>query len=177
MSKAFTRETDNEDVLSLVPEMPSGVRNYITPTGLLALHKALRELTEMAAAVPPHDLQAQNEDAAPRLDEHPRDLEQRMHYLRTRIESAEPVDPAVHAGNDRIFFGATVTYRDASKERHTITIVGLDEIDPANGRISWLSPVAQALLNARAGEMVELEGPVGAEELTILTVRYPQSSE
>jgi len=166
MNKAFTKETDHDDELSLLPDMPVGVHNYITPAGFLALQNALRELI---ANLPP--------DGTPNAAGQTRsEIEQRLHYLQTRIESAEVVNPAVHVGNDQIFFGATVTYQDEAEELHTVTIVGLDELDPANGKISWLSPVAHALLNATEGDTVEMDGPAGLEELSIIAVDYLHAS-
>jgi transcription elongation factor GreB len=177
MSKAFTKESDTEEELSPLPEMPTGVRNYITPAGYLALQQALRALTEHSSSVSDTHPDQNEEKRAPAGSEHgARDIEQHIHYLRARIDSAEVVDPTVHAGNDQIFFGATVTYRDESGDKHVVTIVGLDELDPANGRISWLSPVARALLNASAGDRVELVGPAGLTQLKVLAVNYPQSS-
>ncbi|HEV7856093.1 MAG TPA: GreA/GreB family elongation factor [Herminiimonas sp.] len=176
MSKAFTRESDTEEELSPLPEMPTGVRNYITPAGYLALQEALRALTEQPAVA--SDLQVDQVGEKTTLtgsDHRARDIDQHVRYLRARIDSAEVVDPAVHAGNDQIFFGATVTYRDESDDKHVVTIVGLDELDLANGRISWLSPVAQALLNAHEGDTVELDGPAGLTQLKIIAVAYPQS--
>jgi transcription elongation factor GreB len=178
MSKAFTKESDSEEP-SLLPEMPIGVRNYITPAGLLSLQNALHALTEQSGALS-HDGQsneAGDETTSLSGEQNARDVDQRIQYLRTRIESAEVVDPGVHVGNDQIFFGATVRYRDASKQEHTVSIVGLDELDPANGKVSWLSPVAQALLNAYEGDTVELDGPGGLEKLCILAVHYPNSSD
>jgi len=83
------------------------------------------------------------------------------------------VDPSVHHGSDQVFFGATVTYENQAGEEHTITIVGIDELDPLNGKISWISPVARALTKAREGDSVVLKTPAGVDELTILEVSYP----
>jgi transcription elongation factor GreB len=166
MNKAFTKETDHDDELSLLPEMPTGVPNYITPAGFLALQNQLRELIAHAPADGAFNAAGQTRS----------EIEQRIHYLQSRIESAQVVNPAVHVGNEQIFFGATVTYQDEADELHTVTIVGLDELDPANGKISWLSPVAQALLNANEGDTVEMDGPAGLEELTIMAVDYLHAS-
>lgn len=177
MNKAFVKETSDDDTLPLLPEMPVGVRNYITPAGYQHLQDELQQLTDVAR---PDALQDEgNDTAAPSNERHDRPLrevDQRIHYLQARLETAEIVDPSVHAGGEQIFFGATVTYQNATGELQTVTIVGLDEIDPAHGRISWLSPVAQTLLNAYTGDVVMLESPAGDEELTILDVRYPARS-
>jgi len=89
---------------------------------------------------------------------------------------AEVVDPSVHHGSDQVFFGATVTYVNAKGEEHTVTIVGIDELDPLHGKISWVSPVARALTKAREGETVTLRTPAGDDELDIISVQYPESA-
>ncbi|MBF8178170.1 GreA/GreB family elongation factor [Herminiimonas contaminans] len=175
MNKAFVKETNDDDAVSPMPEMPVGVRNYITPDGYHALQTELQHLLDVAR---PAALQADAESAdmesAPEASL--REIDTRIHYLQTRLETAEIVDASVHADGDQIFFGATVEYDNAAGERHRVTIVGLDELDPAQGRISWLSPLAQSLLGAHEGDAVSLETPAGDEELQVLTVRYPRSS-
>ena len=179
MNKAFTKETSEDEGLSLQPEMPFGVRNYITPAGYQHLQVELLQLLDVAR---PRALQGDSADDLGTADlqasgdQHQlllREIDQRIHYLQTRLETAEVVDPGVHAGGEQIFFGATVTYQNEAGERQTVTIVGLDEIDPAQGRISWLSPVADTLLGASEGDTVLLESPAGDENLEILAVRYP----
>ncbi len=102
-----------------------------------------------------------------------REIDRCIRFLTKRLDIAEVVDPSVHHGNDQIFFGATVVYDNNAGERHTVTIVGIDELDPLNGKISWISPVARALTKAREGESVVLKTPAGVEELDIINVRYP----
>ncbi len=173
MNKAFVRESDDEP-LSTLPEMPSGVRNYITPIGYRHMQTELQHLLEsLRIATAIEDGERATDLLASSSEMQVREIEQRIHYLQTRLETAEIVYPSVHAGEQQIFFGATVTYRHEHGEQHTVTIVGLDELDPANGKISWLSPVAQALLKAVEGDSVILEGPSGDEELHVLTVLYP----
>jgi transcription elongation factor GreB len=175
MNKAFTKEESEDEGLSLQPDMPYGVRNYITPAGYQHLQNELLQLLDVAR---PRALQADTADnpdaesAGSQPQPTLREIEQRIHYLQTRLETAEVVDPAIHAGEEQIFFGAIVTYQNESAEQQTVTIVGLDEIDPAHGRISWLSPVARALLGACEGDTVLLESPAGDENLEILAVRY-----
>ena len=171
MSKAFVKESGDEP-LTILPEMPTGVRNYITPAGYQHLQIELQHLLESLRIATEGD--ERNTDLAVGSSEmQVREIEQRIHYLQTRLETAEIVDPSGHAGEQQIFFGATVTYRHEHGEQHTVTIVGLDELDPANGKISWLSPVAQALLKAFEGDSVTLKGPSGDEELHVLSVLYP----
>ncbi|HWU97824.1 MAG TPA: GreA/GreB family elongation factor [Oxalicibacterium sp.] len=162
MNKAFVKESGDDDAPVPMPDMPDGVKNYITPAGHRRLEGELRKLLAERLA---------QQDAVSDGDARQRD--QRVQYLQTRLDAADVVDPALHVGNDQVFFGAMVTYEHADGERQTITIVGLDELDPAHGLISWLSPVAQSLLGAEVGDVVMLEGPAGDEELTIIDVRYP----
>lgn len=157
MNKAFVKEESGEDILAPLPEMPADIRNYVTPMGQQTIQRSLRELEQNA----PQSFRS-------------REIDQRIQYLRSRLETMEVIDASVHAGSERIYFGATVTYQDSKQEEHTVTLVGIDEADAATGRISWLSPVAQALLGAFEGEAVELDGIESAEELLILDVRYPQ---
>jgi len=102
-----------------------------------------------------------------------REIDRRIRFLTKRMDSAEIVDPSVHHGTDQVFFGATVAYQNHLGEAHTVTIVGIDELDPLRGKISWISPVARALTKAREGDLVTLQTPLGAEELEILSVDYP----
>ncbi len=105
-----------------------------------------------------------------------REIDRRIRFLTRRLDIAEVVDPAARAAmgesTDQIFFGATVRYAPASGEPHEITIVGVDEVDPARGHVSWISPIARALLKAHSGDTVQLRTPVGVEALEILDVRY-----
>ena len=102
-----------------------------------------------------------------------REIDRRMRFLTKRLELAEVVDPSLQPNKDQVFFGATVTYADKSGDEHTITIVGVDEAEPLNGKISWISPVARALIKAHEGDTVTLRTPGGVEELDVLEVRYP----
>jgi transcription elongation factor GreB len=102
-----------------------------------------------------------------------REIDRRIRFLTKRLDLAEVVDPSAHHGNNQVFFGATVTYENQAGEEHTVTIVGIDELDPLNGKISWISPVARALTKAREGDTVTLKTPAGVDELTVLEVSYP----
>ena len=104
-----------------------------------------------------------------------REIDRRMRFLTKRLDIAEVVDPSLQPNRDQVFFGATVVYCDKSGEEHTITIVGMDEADPLNGKISWISPVARALIKAREGDTVTLQTPAGPDELDVLEVRYPEA--
>ena len=102
-----------------------------------------------------------------------REIDRRIRFLTKRLEIAEVTDPSRHHGNDQVFFGATVTYLDAQELERTVTILGIDEADPLQGQVSWISPVARALLKAREGDVVKLVTPVGVQEVEVVSVRYP----
>ena len=102
-----------------------------------------------------------------------REIDRRIRFLTKRMDLAEVVDPAIHHGSDQVFFGAIVTYLNRQGVEQTIRIVGIDEIDPLNGKISWVSPVARALTKSREGDVVTLNTPSGLDELEIIAVEYP----
>jgi transcription elongation factor GreB len=102
-----------------------------------------------------------------------REIDRRIRFLTKRLEIAEVSNPAVHHGHDQVFFGATVTYADDSGEQRIVTILGSDEANSALGQISWVSPVARALLKSRVGEEVSLMTPLGLKLLEVLKVDYP----
>ncbi len=182
MSKAFTKETDNDDELDTgMPVLPAGFKNYITPAGLKKLKDELLELIdrERPQVVQIVSWAASNGDRSENGDyiygkRRLREIDRRIRFLVKRIEAAEEFDPSIHYGNDRIFFGATVTYERENGEENTVTIVGIDEFDPLQGKISWISPMAKTLIKAREGDTVTLHTPNGVEELVILEVSYPK---
>jgi transcription elongation factor GreB len=102
-----------------------------------------------------------------------REIDRRMRFLTKRLELAEIVDPAAQTNRDQVFFGATVLYVNQDGEEHHVTIVGVDEAEPLQGKISWVSPVARALTKSRVGDVVTLRTPGGIEELDILEINYP----
>jgi transcription elongation factor GreB len=182
MSKAFTREQDGDDEdedTPDAPKLPSGTKNYITPAGYAALKAEFDELyrVERPKLVETIAWAASNGDRSENGDyiygkRRLRQIDSRIRFLARRMEAAEVVDPAQQGANDQIFFGATVTYSTRSGGEQTVQIVGIDETRPAAGRISWISPVARALLKSREGDVVALMTPAGREELEILAVRY-----
>ena len=105
-----------------------------------------------------------------------REIDRRLRFLTKRLESAEIVDPTRQAHLDRIFFGATVTYANAAGDERTITIVGVDEVDADNGKVSWISPIARALLKAQEGDIVELRTPHGTEPIEVVEISYGNRS-
>jgi transcription elongation factor GreB len=183
MNKAFVREDDGDDDLD-PPELEGGAtappRNYVTPAGHARMKAELLHLldVERPEVVRVVSWAASNGDRSENGDylygkKRLRDIDRRIRFLTKRLDRAEVVDPSQHAENDQVFFGATVTYLQSDGVERTVTIVGIDEVDPLNGRISWISPVAKALIRAREGDTVSLSTPAGRLELEILEVRYP----
>ena len=181
MSKAFTKETDggDEDELAL-PPLPAGGKNYITPAGYARLRDELLDLidNERPKIVDVVHWAASNGDRSENGDylygkKRLREIDRRIRFLTQRLEIAEVVDPSLHAGSDQVFFGATVTYVDDEAVERTITIMGIDEADSHESQVSWISPVARALLKARVGDEVQLPTPGGVRNLEVVEVRYP----
>jgi transcription elongation factor GreB len=177
MSKAFTREDDAQEE-ELEARMPDGAKNYITPAGHARLKSELKALveSERPELVKTVAWAASNGDRSENADylygkKRLREIERRIRFLMKRLEAAEVVDPR-DQDQERVFFGATVTYADASGRKHTVSIVGTDEVDPARGRVSWVSPVARALLKTREGDAVTLRTPGGDERLEVLEISY-----
>jgi transcription elongation factor GreB len=184
MSKAFTRESEVDDELDddAVSPLPTGARNYMTPGGFARLKSELDQLTgsERPALVATVAWAASNGDRSENADyqygkKRLREIDRRIRFLVKRLDAAEVVDPAAPRdddGADRVFFGATVSVRDARGDERTVSIVGIDETDAARGYISWISPMARALLRAREGDTVVVRTPSGAEELEVVDVAY-----
>jgi transcription elongation factor GreB len=180
MSKAFTKESGSGD--SEVEEadaLPAHVKNYVTPAGMAALQEEHRKLRfeERPKVVEIVSWAAGNGDRSENGDyiygkKRLREIDGRVRYLLKRIESAEVVDPKQQKNRDQVFFGATVEYARKDKTRHKVTIVGIDEADLTSGKISWLSPVARALMKAYAGDVVEFRTPSGPETIEVLSIAY-----
>jgi transcription elongation factor GreB len=157
----------------------AGARNYMTPQGYARLKEELtalldRERPELVKIIA---WAASNGDRSENADyiygkRRLREIDRRIHYLTKGLDTASVVDPAAREATDRVFFGATVTYCNAEDEERTITIVGIDEADPARGHVSWISPIARALLGRRRGDAIVFTTPAGAEEIEITDVRY-----
>ena len=181
MSKAFTKEDDGaeEDLPDEPNPLPAGVKNYITPQGFQRLRDELRELArvERPKVVEIVSWAAGNGDRSENGDyiygkKRLREIDRRIRFLTKRLEIAEIVDPALQKRHDQVFFGATVTYETESGTENTITIVGVDEADLDQGQVSWVSPIARALLKARIGDTVELRSPGGTEAIEVLDISY-----
>jgi transcription elongation factor GreB len=184
MSKAFTRESDSaetDDGAVGVAPLPAGTKNYITPQGYQRLRDELMALIdrERPKIVEVVHWAASNGDRSENGDyiygkKRLREIDRRIRFLTQRLELAEVADPSRHHGHDQVFFGATVTYANARGEERTITIKGIDESDSLAGEVSWIAPIARALLKARAGDEVKLATPAGTETIEVLDVKYPK---
>ena len=184
MNKAFTRESENEDddEPEVGSSLPAGQKNYITPGGYARLKGELDRLVdkERPETVSVVSWAAGNGDRSENGDyiygkKRLREIDRRIRFLIRRLDVAEVVNPAARRNEgdeDRVFFGATVTVANERGDERTVSIVGVDEIDTAKGYISWISPMARALLKAREGDRVTLRTPGGAEEIDIVEVRY-----
>ncbi|UUX96917.1 transcription elongation factor GreB [Aquabacterium sp. J223] len=184
MNKAFTRESDGnedeDDDLPGLPPLPAGTRNYMTPEGHRRLRAELLSLIddERPKVVEVVSWAAKNGDRSENGDylygkKRLREIDRRIRFLTKRLDVAEVADPSAHHGSDQVFFGATVTYANARGEERTITIKGIDEADSLKGEVSWISPIARALLKSCEGDEVQLATPGGVERLEVLAVRYP----
>ena len=161
--------------------LKDGFKNYMTPGGYRRLHEELARLwkVERPALVTTVAWAASNGDRSENGDyiygkRKLREIDRRIRYLTKRLEAAEVVDPATREETDQVFFGATVTYANSKGGELTVRIVGIDETDPSRHYVSWISPVARALIKAREGDRVTLRTPGGDEELEIIAIRYDE---
>lgn len=183
MSKAFTKESDTDDAddgVEGTPPLPAGGKNYMTPQGYARLREELLGLidVERPKVVEVVHWAASNGDRSENGDylygkKRLREIDRRIRFLTRRLEIAEVTDPSVHHGGDQVFFGATVHYAEESGEERVVTILGIDETDSSQRQVSWVAPIARALLKARVGDVVKFATPGGTQELEILEVRYP----
>lgn len=183
MNKAFVKESDIDDEdapQGAVPPIPPGAKNYMTPAGHQRMKTELLRLIDVdrPEVVRIVSWAASNGDRSENGDyiygkRRLREIDRRIRFLTKRLDLAEVVEPSTHHGSEQIFFGATVTYRNQNGATHTVTIVGIDELDPLHGKISWIAPVARAMTKAHQGDVVLLQTPAGLEELEIVAVSYP----
>ena len=184
MSKAFTKESGPEDDdqdtdTQALPALPAGSKNYITPAGYKrlkdeALNLLDKERPELVKVV---QWAASNGDRSENADyiygkRRLREIDRRIRFLTKRLDAAVVVDPAGREASDQVFFGATVTLANGVGEEKTYSIVGIDEADVARGRISWISPLARALIKAHEGDRITVKTPAGDESLDIVAVDY-----
>ena len=181
MNKAFTKEDDGEDDDLDPPDeaLPAGTKNYMTRRGFDAMKTELHELlhVERPKIVEIVSWAAGNGDRSENGDyiygkKRLREIDWRVRYLMKRIDSAEVVDWERQRHLKQIFFGATVTFANSDGTERTVTIVGVDEADLDKNRISWISPVARALMKAREGDLVDVRTPTGKETIEVLDICY-----
>jgi transcription elongation factor GreB len=188
MNKAFVKESaddeDDEDGAPGLPPLPAGTRNYITPAGYWRLRRELMTLldAERPKVVETVSWAAKNGDRSENGDylygkKRLREIDRRIRFLTKRLDIAEVADPSRHHGKTQVFFGATVTYATAGGDERSITIKGIDEADSLAGEVSWISPIARALLKAHEGDEVALQTPGGLERIEVLAVSYPAPEE
>ena len=179
MNKAFVKESDaDEEEVGSVVELPVDTKNYMTPTG----HRCLREEFEHLVKIERPEIvkvvswAAGNGDRSENGDyiygkKRLREIDRRIHFLSKRLDSAIVVDPALQENLEQVFFGATVVIRDKNGEA-TYQIVGIDEANVSTGRVSWISPLARAMMKAREGDSVRFDSPSGPREIEIIGIRY-----
>lgn len=180
MSKAFVRESDDDDEeLESVPALPAGTKNYITPSGYRRLKDEFEQLwkVERPQLVQTISWAASNGDRSENGDyiygkKRLREIDRRIRFLSKRMDNAEVIDPAERGECDQVFFGATVTVLHGDGSERTYSIVGIDEADAGRGLVSWVAPLARALIKAREGDAVTLRTPAGVDEVEVLEVRY-----
>ena len=172
--------TSEDDEALALPALPAGARNYMTPAGYARLRSELFGLIdeERPKVVEIVHWAASNGDRSENGDylygkKRLREIDRRIRFLTQRLELAEVVNPSVHHGRDQVFFGATVTYAEASGQERTVTIMGIDEADSLQGQVSWVSPIARTLLKSREGDQLKLPTPAGVLEIEVLQVTYP----
>jgi transcription elongation factor GreB len=180
MSKAFIKETDDEvELPDEAPAIPAGLKNYMTPEGHRRMQEELRRLIreERPKTVDIVAWAAGNGDRSENGDylygkQRLREIDRRIRFLTKRLESAEVVDPSRQTRRDQVFFGASVTYANQAGAEKTVMIVGIDEADLERGQVSWISPIARALMKAYEGDAVEVRTPAGTERIEIVEIRY-----
>ena len=180
MSKAFTKEVEYEDLeIEELDSLPAGFKNYITPAGLEQLQAELKHLRsiERPKVVETVAWAAGNGDRSENGDyiygkKRLREIDRRMRFLLKRLEIAEVVDQLQQKNQQQVFFGATVTYANEKGIKKTIRIVGVDEARLDQGEVSWVSPIARALLKASEGDVVKVRTPSGLEKVEVVEISY-----
>lgn len=179
MSKAFTKESDDDNEPEK-PELPSvNDKNYVTPFGLTQLQDEFKQLmyVERPKIVETVRWAAGNGDRSENGDyiygkKRLREIDRRVRYLTKRIDNAIVVDPNLQKNLTKVFFGATVTYSQGRSKKTTVKIVGIDEANLNEGKISWISPLAKALLKSEVGDIVKIHTPEGDMSVEVLKIEY-----
>jgi transcription elongation factor GreB len=173
---AASDDSDGEDDLAA---LPAGSPNYMTPAGFRRLDDELKQLSrvERPKIVEVVSWAAGNGDRSENGDyiygkRRLREIDRRIRFLRKRLEASKVVDPAQQTNREKVFFGATVTYATAQGDELTVKIVGIDEADFEKGQISWVSPIARALMRAAVGDSVKVRTPAGPEAIEVIAIAY-----
>lgn len=176
-TRRLSADTDDDD--DGAPPVPAGTRNYMTPEGHRALVDELAHLrrVERPKVVEVVSWAAGNGDRSENGDyiygkKRLREIDRRIRFLTKRLDNAEIVHPSARRNRDQVFFGATVTYARMDDSEVTVRIVGIDEADLAKGLISWISPIARALIKTRVGDAVDVRTPAGIETIEVVAIRY-----
>ena len=182
MNKAFTKESDADEDEPTLPSRVAAARNYITPAGYTRLRNELLRLIDddRPKVVEAVHWAASNGDRSENGDyiygkKRLREIDRRIRFLTQRLEIAEIVDPSMHHGGNQVFFGSTVSYEDETGVETTVTILGIDEANTLASQVSWLSPVATALLKSKLGDEVQIKTPAGQRTLSVTRITYPAS--
>jgi transcription elongation factor GreB len=170
------REEQDEDAAAA---LPAGAKNYMTPHGHARLKQEALHLLDVERPALTQTIRwaAANGDRSENADyiygkRRLREIDRRIRFLTKRLDNAEVVDPAAREHTDQVFFGATVVVCDERGVQHTYSIVGIDEADAARGHISWIAPLARALIKRGIGDRITLRTPAGEQTLEIVDVRY-----
>jgi transcription elongation factor GreB len=185
LNKAFVRESEDADEDDDAPPAEVGqplTKNYMTPAGYARMKAELLNLldNDRPEVVRIVSWAASNGDRSENGDylygkKRLREIDRRIRFLTKRLDIAEVVQSAAQAGSDQVFFGATVKFlRNGASDEEAITIVGIDEVEPMSRRVSWISPIAKALIKSREGDLVQLRTPSGQDELEITSVIYEE---
>ncbi|HQX08446.1 MAG TPA: transcription elongation factor GreB [Zoogloea sp.] len=182
MNKAFVKENDQDDEESLpgVPSLPPGTPNYMTRKGYEVLRMELDNLVrdERPQLVETVRWAASNGDRSENGDyiygkKRLREIDRRIRFLIKRLENSTVVTPSEQENTEQVFFGATVTVCDIDgADEQTYQIVGVDEANASEGRISWIAPLSRALLKAREGDVIRFASPAGLREIEVVEIRY-----
>jgi len=182
VNKAFVKENDQEDddAPPGAPSLPPGTTNYMTRRGYEILRAELDQLVrdERPRLVETVRWAAGNGDRSENGDyiygkKRLREIDRRIRFLIKRLENSTVVTPSEQENIEQVFFGATVTVCDVDgTQEQTYQIVGVDEANASEGRISWIAPLSRALLKAREGDVVRFASPAGLREIEVLEIRY-----
>ena len=164
MSRAFVKEDDAGTPEAQVDLPMSEHPNFVTPAGLQMLRDKVKVFEDERAHLKEHEAELATQSHLPRV-------EQELRYWEERLRVAIPIDPAKQP-HDKVAFGAVVTVEDEDGKQRDYAIVGEDEADPQNGKVSYVSPLARALDGAEVGDLIVWKRPAGDQELEVVAIKY-----